>query len=91
MFAIGIEILAVESKKWQGYFESMFTGLPVIIEWFLRCFIDATLKYSQLPFQNGIAIVCRSKNKPTASKMAQVPYLMQNLVFLKNLCRAPLE
>ena len=59
MFAIGIEILAVESKKWQGYFESVFTGLPVIIEWFLRCFIDATLKYSQLPFQNGIAIVCQ--------------------------------
>ena len=24
-----------ESKKWQGYFESMFRGLPAIIEWFL--------------------------------------------------------
>ena len=91
MFAIGIEILAIESKKWQGYFESVFTGLPVIIEWFLRCFIEVTLKYSQLPFQNGIAIVCRLKNKPTASKIAQVPYLMQNLVFFKNLCRGPLE
>ena len=42
MFAIGTKILAVETKKWQGYFESVFRGLSVIIELFLRYFNHTT-------------------------------------------------
>ena len=39
---IGIKILAVGTIKWQRFFEAVFRGLSVIIEWFLRYFNHTT-------------------------------------------------
>ena len=79
--AIGIKILAVELKKWQRFFEAVFRGLSVIIEWFLRYFNHTTRLWLQLPFQNGMATFCSLKIVAAITKMARVPSSMQKLVF----------
>ena len=89
MFAIGTKILAVEAKKWQGYFESVFRGLSVIIELFLRYFNHTTWRGLQLPFQNGMATFCSLKIVAAMTKIARVPFSMQKLVFFKKCCRGP--
>ena len=50
MFAIGTKILAVEAKKWQGYFEYVFRGLSVIIKLFFALFQSYYMKGAAITF-----------------------------------------